>query len=212
MATRIRLQRHGKKGKAFYSIVVADGRAPRNGRFIEKLGTYNPMTDPAMIRLDEERALYWFECGAQPSDTARSILSKEGILLKHHLLIGMKKGALTLEQVDAKMDAWKKEKEAKFNAYIGQKDQKSREKFKKALEAEVKVKETKAGALAKKRQPEAAAPVEEVIEETTEEVVELPVVEEAITPEVIVAEEVIAEVVAETPAVETAEEENKTAE
>lgn len=168
MATRIRLQRHGKKGKPFYSIVVADGRAPRNGRFIEKLGTYNPMSDPAMISLDSDRAAYWLGCGAQPSDTARSILSKEGVLLKHHLLIGVKKGALTLEQVDTKLEAWKKEKDAKFNTYISSKDQKSRDQIKKALEAEAKVKEAKALAIAKKNQPVVEeAPVEEV-EETTE--------------------------------------------
>jgi small subunit ribosomal protein S16 len=189
MATRIRLQRHGKKGKPFYSIVVADGRAPRNGRFIEKLGTYNPMTDPAMISLDIDRATYWVDCGAQPSDTARSILSKEGVLLKHHLLIGVKKGALTLEQVDTKFEAWKKEKDAKLNAYISSKDQKSRDQIKKAFQAEAKVKEAKAAAIAKKNQP-----VAEVVEEVAE-------VEE--TP--------VAEVTEEAPVAETSEEATETA-
>lgn len=168
MATRIRLQRHGKKGKPFYSIVVADGRAPRDGRFIEKLGTYNPMSDPAMISLDIDRAAYWVGVGAQPSDTARSILSREGVLLKHHLAIGVTKGALTDDQALAKFEAWKSEKDAKFNAYISSKDQKSRDLVKKALEAEAKVKEAKAAAIAKKNQPEveeALAAEEEVVAE-----------------------------------------------
>ena len=162
MATRIRLQRHGKKGKPFYSIVVADGRAPRNGRFIEKLGTYNPMSDPAMISLDFDIAAYWVGVGVQHSDTARSILSKEGVLLHHHMSIRVRKGALTEEQAAAKVQAWKSEKEAKLNAYISTKDQKSRDQLKKALAAEAKVKEAKAEAIAKKNQPVAEeAPVEE---------------------------------------------------
>ncbi len=185
MATRIRLQRHGKKGKPFYSIVVADGRAPRDGRFIEKLGTYNPMSDPAMVSIDIDRAAYWVGVGAQPSDTARSILSREGVLLKHHLAVGVKKGAMTDEQALAKFDAWKKDKESKFNAYISTKDQKSRDQIKKAFEAEAKVKEAKAAAIAKKNQPE---------------VEEAPVVEEAIVEETPVAE------VEETPAAEATEE------
>ncbi len=179
MATRIRLQRHGKKGKPFYSIVVADGRAPRNGRFIEKLGTYNPMSDPAMISLDFDRAAYWVGVGAQPSDTARSILSKEGVLLHHHLSIGVRKGALTEEQAAAKVQAWKSEKEAKLNAYISTKDQKSRDQLKKALAAEAKVKEAKAEAIAKKNQPVAEeAPVEEAeVEAPVAEAEEAPAAE-----------------------------------
>lgn len=182
MATRIRLQRHGKKGKPFYSIVVADGRAPRDGRFIEKLGTYNPMTDPAMVSIDTDRAAYWVGVGAQPSDTARSILSREGVLLQHHLSIGVKKGALTEEQAAAKVEAWKKEKEVKLNTYLSTKDQKSRDQIKKAFEAEAKVKEAKAQAIAKKNQPVVEeAPAEEV-EETVAEVEEAPVAEVEETP------------------------------
>jgi len=178
MATRIRLQRHGKKGKPFYSIVVADGRAPRDGRFIEKLGTYNPMTDPAMVSIDTDRAAYWVGVGAQPSDTARSILSREGVLLQHHLSIGVKKGALTEEQAAAKVEAWKKEKEVKLNTYLSTKDQKSRDQIKKAFEAEAKVKEAKAQAIAKKNQPVAEeAPVEEVLETPVAEVEETPAAE-----------------------------------
>lgn len=188
MATRIRLQRHGKKGKPFYSIVVADGRAPRNGRFIEKLGTYNPMSDPALVSLDIDRAAYWVGVGAQPSDTARSILSREGVLLKHHLALGVAKGALTDDQALAKFNAWKSEKDAKFNAYVSTKDQKSRDLIKKAFEAEAKVKEAKAAAIAKKNQPEVEeAPVVEAEEAVAEET---PVAEVEETPAAEATEEV----------------------
>ncbi|MDY3102660.1 MAG: 30S ribosomal protein S16, partial [Porphyromonas sp.] len=98
MATKIRLQRHGHKGHAFYKIVVADSRAPRDGRFIERIGSYNPNTNPATISLDFERALYWVNVGAQPTDTVRSILSKEGVLLMKHLQGGVKKGAFSEEE------------------------------------------------------------------------------------------------------------------
>ena len=100
MPTRIRLQRHGKKNQPFYHIVVADGRVPRDGKFIEKLGTYNPLTNPATIELNVERAAEWIGNGAQPSDTARRILSYKGVLLKHHLQVGVNKGAISQEQAD----------------------------------------------------------------------------------------------------------------
>lgn len=106
MATRIRLQRHGRKGRPFYHIVVADSRAKRDGRFIEKLGTYNPVTNPATIDLDFDSAVEWLMKGAEPSETARRLLSYKGVLLKKHLLEGMRKGALTEEQVEAKFNAW----------------------------------------------------------------------------------------------------------
>lgn len=111
MATKIRLQRRGHKGYAFYSIVAADSRAPRDGRFIEKIGTYNPNTDPATVELNFDRALYWVEVGAEPTDTARSILSREGVMLMKHLRVGVKKGAKTEEQAQAEFDAWKAEKD-----------------------------------------------------------------------------------------------------
>ena len=110
MATKIRLQRHGRKAYPFYKIVVADSRAPRDGKFIEKLGTYNPNTEPATVDLDFERALHWLHVGAQPSDTARSILSHEGVLLKKHLLAGVKKGAFDEATAEAKFEAWKAKK------------------------------------------------------------------------------------------------------
>ena len=111
MATKIRLQRHGRKAYAFYKIVVADSRAPRDGKFIEKIGTYNPNTNPATVDLDFERALYWLTTGAQPTDTARSILSHEGVLLKKHLQGGVAKGAFDQAAADAKFDAWKAKKD-----------------------------------------------------------------------------------------------------
>jgi small subunit ribosomal protein S16 len=110
MATRIRLQRHGRKARPFYHIVVADSRSKRDGRFIEKLGIYNPITNPATIELNFDAAVEWMMKGAQPSDTARRLLSYKGVLLKKHLLEGMRKGALTEEQVEAKFSAWLAEK------------------------------------------------------------------------------------------------------
>ena len=115
MAVKIRLQRHGKKNFAFFHIVVADSRAPRDGRFIEQIGSYNPNTNPATIVLNHERALAWLNVGAQPTLTANRILSYEGVLLAKHLQGGVKKGALTQEQADAKLAAWKAEKAAKVN-------------------------------------------------------------------------------------------------
>ena len=114
MATKIRLQRHGRKAYPFYKIVVADSRAPRDGKFIEKLGTYNPNTEPATVDLDFERALHWLHVGAQPSDTARSILSHEGVLLKKHLLAGVKKGAFDEAAAEAKFEAWKAKKDGEL--------------------------------------------------------------------------------------------------
>lgn len=116
MATRIRLQRHGKKGYAFFHIVVADSRAPRDGKFIEKLGYYNPNTDPATIELNFDRALYWLNVGAQPTETLERILSYKGVLYKKHLLQGVKKGALTEEQAEKKFQEWLNQKLAKIEA------------------------------------------------------------------------------------------------
>ena len=116
MATKIRLQRHGRKGYAFYHIVVADSRAPRDGKFIERLGSYNPNTNPATIDLNFERALYWVLTGAQPTDTTRNLLSSEGVMMKKHLLDGVKKGAFALEEVDVKFEAWKQTKESSINS------------------------------------------------------------------------------------------------
>lgn len=116
MPVKIRLQRHGKKGKPFYWIVAADARAKRDGRYLEKLGTYNPNTNPAAIELNVDNSVQWLHKGAQPTETARRILSYKGVLLKHHLEIGKNKGALTDEQVQEKFEAWLKEKESKVTA------------------------------------------------------------------------------------------------
>ena len=169
MAVKIRLQRRGKKGQAFYHIVIADGRAPRDGRFIEKIGTYNPLTKPADIDLNFDKALDWLQKGAQPTDTARAILSYKGVMYKNHLLKGVKKGALTEEQANAKFDAWLKEKEDKiskaFNATILEKKEITKTKF----EAETKVNEERAAELAKQKLDEVEAQVAEKQEEAAKE-------------------------------------------
>ena len=151
MPTKIRLQRKGKKGQPFYHLVVADGRAPRDGRFIERLGTYNPMTHPATIDIDFDRSLHWVQVGAQPTDTARSILSNKGVMLMHHLLKGVKKGALTEEQAQEKFQEWLKDKEARVEQQAKDAMLAEKEKNKELIEAERKVNETRAAELAKKR-------------------------------------------------------------
>ncbi len=113
MPTKIRLQRHGKKAYAFFHIVVADNRAPRDGKFIEKIGTYNPNTNPATIEIDMDRAFSWIKEGAAPTDTCRAILSYKGVMFRYHLHRGVEKGALTQEQADAKLTKWMEEKAAK---------------------------------------------------------------------------------------------------
>ena len=151
MAVKIRLQRHGKKNFAFFHIVVADTRAPRDGRFIEQIGSYNPNTNPATIILNGERALAWLNVGAQPSPTAKRILSYEGVLLEKHLQGGVKKGALTQEQADAKLAAWKAEKAAKVNAKKEGLVKDAAAKAKAATEAEAKVNPERAEAIAKRK-------------------------------------------------------------
>ncbi|MFZ5554986.1 MAG: 30S ribosomal protein S16 [Bacteroidota bacterium] len=149
MATKIRLALHGKKGKPFFHIVIADERAPRDGKYIEKIGVYDPQTIPATIEIDFNKALHWVEKGAQPSDTCRAILSYKGILYRNHLNVGVKKGALTQEQADAKFEKWIAEKEGKVSAHKNKvaADKVSAEKSR--LAAETKVREAKAEALAK---------------------------------------------------------------
>jgi len=164
MATKIRLQRHGKKGKPFYYIVVADARAPRDGRFIERLGSYNPNTNPATIDINFDKTLDWVNSGAQPTDTCRAILSYKGVMYKKHLEGGVKKGALTEEQSEAKFQAWLDQKDGKIT---GKKDNLSSAKDEArqaALAAEAKKKEEKAAAIAAKNAPvaeEVEAPADE---------------------------------------------------
>ncbi|MBQ7774069.1 MAG: 30S ribosomal protein S16 [Bacteroidales bacterium] len=157
MSVKIRLARHGKKNYAFYHIVVADSRAPRDGRFIELIGSYNPNSNPATIILDNEKALQWMNNGAQPTETCRRILSYKGVLLKKHLLEGVKKGALTLEQADAKYNAWVAEKEAKVSQKKTALAQDKVAAKKSALEAEAKVNADRAAELAKKKAEAEAA-------------------------------------------------------
>ena len=157
MPARIRLQRHGKKNQPFYHIVVADGRAPRDGKFIEKLGTYNPLTNPATIDLNFDRAVEWVKNGAQPSDTVRRILSYKGVLLRRHLQIGVEKGAISQEQADVRFNEWMQAKEAKINSKRSDVENDARNTRKARLEAEKKANEQKAAAVAAKRQAAAEA-------------------------------------------------------
>ena len=157
MAVKIRLQRHGKKNFAFFHIVVADSRSPRDGRFIEQLGSYNPNTNPATIILDGERALAWLNVGSQPTLVTRRILSYEGVLLRKHLQGGVAKGALTQEQADQKWNEWKAQRDAKINAKKEGLVKDAASKAKAAAEAEKKVNAERAEAIAKKAEDLAEA-------------------------------------------------------
>ena len=195
MSVKIRLQRHGKKQKPFYWIVAADARSKRDGKYLEKLGTYNPNTNPATIDLNLDQTVQWLHNGAQPTDTARAILSYKGALLKHHLDGGIRKGALTQEQADAKLAAWIESKATKVDAKKDGLSKKDADAKAKALKAEKVANEKRIAAQAEAlKAPEEVAEVE-VAEEVAAEVAE--------TPEV----EAVAEVVAETPVVEAAPEE-----
>ncbi len=203
MSVKIRLQRHGKKQKPFYWIVAADARSKRDGRYLEKLGTYNPNTNPATIDLNLDQAVQWLHNGAQPTDTARAILSYKGALMKHHLDGGVRKGALTQEQADAKLATWLEEKAGKVDS--------KKEGLSKAQEA-AKVKALKAEKVANDKRAAAAVEAAKVVEEAPEEVAvedtsvsELAEQTEAIADE---APEAVTEVaVEETPAAEVVVEE-----
>ncbi|NML64571.1 30S ribosomal protein S16 [Hymenobacter sp. RP-2-7] len=169
MAVKIRLARRGRKKAAMYDIVVADSRSPRDGRFIEKLGTYNPNTNPASIDYDGDRAFYWVMNGAQPSETVRAMLAYRGVLLRRHLQLGVTKGALTQEVADQRYNQWLDEKNNKIEAKkTGLTDTKA-EARKQQLAAETKVKEARAEALRKKQEAAlaAAAPAAPAEGETT---------------------------------------------
>ena len=179
MAVKIRLQRHGKKNFAFFHIVVADSRAPRDGRFIEEIGTYNPNTNPATITLNAERALAWLNVGAQPTLVTRRILSYEGVLLRKHLQGGVEKGALTQAQADAKFAAWKAQRDEKINAKVSGLKNEAIAKAKEAKAAEAKVNEARIEMLAKRK-----AEAEEAARKAAEEAAaaateEAPAAEEA---------------------------------
>lgn len=201
MATRIRLQRHGRKHYAFYSIVAADARAPRDGRFIEKLGTYNPNTNPATIELNFDRALYWLEVGAQPTDTVRSILSREGVLMMKHLRGGVRKGAFDESAVQAKFDAWKAEHDKKMTAIRNQETGKKADAERARLDAEREVNKKIAERVADKKAALAAERAEAEVAAVSEEAAAAPA-EEVAEP---VAEIAEAAEETETPAEETEE-------
>ena len=169
MAVKIRLQRHGKKNFAFFHIVVADSRAPRDGRYIEQIGSYNPNTNPATILLNEERALAWIKVGAEPTLTARRILSYQGVLLRHHLDGGVAKGALTQEQADMKFNDWKAEHAAKVEAKKSGLRNAAIEARKAAKAEETKVNVARAEAIAKKAAELAAAKAAEAAEAAASE-------------------------------------------
>ena len=141
MPTRIRLSRHGRKRKPYYHILVADGRAPRDGKYIERLGMYDPNTNPATIELDFDKALSWLQQGAQPSETVRTILSYKGVLYKKHLLEGVKKGAFSEEESENRFESWMNEKQSKIQAKIDKLSEQKRQSFEKQLNTETKIKE-----------------------------------------------------------------------
>jgi len=202
---KIRLARRGRKKLAIFDVVVANATAPRDGRFIEKIGTYNPNTIPASIVLQDDSALQWLLNGAQPTDTVRAILSYRGILYKKHLQIGVNKGAITQEDADTKFEAWKSGKDSKISGRVDNLAKAKADAAKSRLEAETKVNEARVAAQAAKQAAEIAAAAPPVVEEpAVEEVVaETPAVEEAPVAAAPVAEEVAApEVVAEAPVVE----------
>jgi small subunit ribosomal protein S16 len=199
MPVKIRLQRHGKKGKPFYWVVAADARSKRDGKYLEKIGTYNPNTNPATIDLNIDSAVQWLHNGAQPTDTARAILSYKGALLKHHLDGGVTKGALTQEQADAKLATWLDEKSGKVDAKKSGLTKDQADAKAKAFKAEqaVNAKRLAAAAQAEADLIAANTPVEEVAEEET--------VEE----EVVAETEAVAETTAEeAPVADVAAEEN----
>ncbi|WP_321331114.1 30S ribosomal protein S16 [uncultured Bacteroides sp.] len=204
MATKIRLQRHGRKSYAFYSIVIADSRAPRDGKFTEKLGTYNPNTNPATVDLNFESALSWVLKGAQPTDTVRNILSNEGIYMKKHLLGGVAKGAFGEAEAEAKFEAWKANKQTGLATLKAKQEADAKADLKARFEAEKKINEAKAKILAEKKAAEEAAnaPAPVVVKEAPVEEVAAPVAEEVVAA----VETPAAPVVEEAPVAETAAE------
>ena len=214
MATKIRLQRGGRKSRPIYSIVVADARAKRDGRFIEKLGTYNPNTNPATIDLNFDSALSWVMKGAQPTDTARAILSYRGVMMKKHLLEGVRKGALTEEQAEAKYEAWLSDKESKIGANVKAIAEKKAADKTARLAAESEVNKARAAAIAAALAPAEEAPAEEAETEAAaeeapaEEAETVAAAEEAPAAEAATEEAPAAEAAAEEAPAEEAKEES----
>jgi len=169
MPVKIRLARHGRKRRAFYYIVAADSRAPRDGRYIERIGSYNPNTDPATIDLDFDKALGWLQNGAVPTDTCRAILSYKGVLYKNHLLKGVTKGALTEEEAENKFNTWMKDKEQKIQAKVDKLKNKSKAEQENRLKIEEEINKARAEELAAKQTPETEETPEETEEVAAEE-------------------------------------------
>ena len=171
MATKIRLARHGKKGKPFYHIVTADTRAPRDGKYIERIGSYNPNTNPATIEFNFERALHWVSVGAQPTDTVRAMLSYRGVLYKNHLLKGVKKGALTEAQVEEKFNKWLEEKAEKIESKVQSLEKDAKAAYDKAIALEKEKSDARAAVITEATQAaeSAAAAETQEVEATTEE-------------------------------------------
>lgn len=223
MPAKIRLSRHGRKSRPYYHIVVADSRAPRDGRYIEKIGMYNPVTNPATIEIDFDKALDWLQKGALPTDTARSILSQKGIMYKKHLLEGVKKGAFSEEEAEQRFNSWMADKERKLVAEQEKVNKGKEEKAKARLEAEAKINEARKAELAKRnselaaeaeasaKAEEAQEPEEAPAEEAKAEAAPEPAEETKAEAEETKAEadEEKAEASAEEPAPEAKEEEKK---
>ena len=207
MAVKIRLSRHGRRKNPFYHIIVADARSPRDGKYIEKIGTYNPNLNPAKIDFDEDKALEWLLNGAQPTETVKAMLSYRGVMYRKHLQIGVLKGAIKQEDADKKYEAWRAEKDAKITGKVTSIAKSKADAKKKAMDAETKIKEARTEAL-KARQVEAdtaAAAAEQAEVETEEVTEETPAVEVAATEEA----PVVAETKEEAPAVEEPKAETK---
>ncbi|MEM6641911.1 MAG: 30S ribosomal protein S16 [Bacteroidota bacterium] len=195
MSVKIRLARRGRKKQAIYDVIIADSRAPRDGRFIEKIGSYNPNTNPASIVLDNEKAFDWVMKGAQPTDTVRAVLSYRGIMYRKHLQIGVNKGAISQEDADKKLEVWLAEKESKIQGKVDNLAKAKADKKKAALDAERKVNEARAEEQKKRLQEAEAALVEEIKEgsaegdeDVAEEVAEVEATDQAEATETVVEE------------------------
>lgn len=186
MPAKIRLARHGRKARPIYHIVVADSRAPRDGKFIERLGTYNPNTHPATIDLEFDKALDWLQKGAQPTDTVKSLLSRKGVMMKKHLLDGARKGAFSVEEAETRFETWMKDKESKLLKVVEMASKDKDAAAKAALQREAKVNEERLAELAK-RKAEAVAASKPVAEEAETEVEDAPI-DEVIAEEAPAAE------------------------
>lgn len=213
MAVKIRLARKGRKKLAFYHIVVADSRSPRDGRFIEKLGSYNPNTNPATIELDFDKALGWLQNGAQPTDTCRAILSYRGVMMKKHLLEGVKKGAFDEAEAEKRFSDWVASKEKSIDLKRSSLEQSVEERKRKRIEEEKLINETRAAELAKRNAKRAAAEAAGTEEEIADDEAAVEEVTEEVTAEETVQEEPVAEATEEAsteeeaPATETPEKE-----